>query len=54
LAAAEINAKGGVQFEIVNLDNKSSPQESVLMLKEAVDRGIRYVSRVPGRTTPMP
>jgi hypothetical protein len=34
-AAAEINAKGGVlggtQFEIVHFDNKSSPQESVLL-----------------------
>ena len=48
LVAAEINAKGGVQFEIVNLDNKSSPQESVLMLKEAADRGIRYVTQGAG------
>jgi branched-chain amino acid transport system substrate-binding protein len=46
--AAEINAKGGIQFEIVDLDNKSSPQESVLMLKEAVDRGIRYVTQGAG------
>src|SRR5262245_50471791 len=48
LAAAEINAKGGVQFEIVNLDNKSNPQESVLMLKEATDRGIRFITQGAG------
>ena len=48
LVAAEINARGGVQFEIVNLDNKSNPQESVLMLKEATDRGIRYVTQGAG------
>ncbi len=46
--AAEINAKGGIQFEIVDLDNKSSPQESVLMLKEATDRGIRYLTQGAG------
>ena len=46
--AAEINAKGGIQFEIVDLDNKSSPQESVLMLKEAADRGIRYLTQGAG------
>jgi len=48
LAAAEINAKGGVQLEIINLDNKSSPQDSVLMLKEAADRGIRYITQGAG------
>ena len=48
LVAAEINAKGGLQLEIVNLDNKSSPQDSVLMLKEAADRGIRYVTQGAG------
>ena len=47
-AAAEINSKGGIQFEIVDLDNKSSPQESVLMLKEAADRGIRYLTQGAG------
>ena len=47
-AAAEINSEGGIQFEIVDLDNKSSPQESVLMLKEAADRGIRYLTQGAG------
>jgi branched-chain amino acid transport system substrate-binding protein len=47
-AAAEINARGGVQFEIVNLDNKSSPQESVLQLKQITDSGIRYMTQGAG------
>jgi branched-chain amino acid transport system substrate-binding protein len=50
--AAEINAKGGVlggtQFEIVHLDNKSSPQESVLLLKQVTDSGIRYITQGAG------
>jgi len=48
----EINAKGGVlggtKLEMVHFDNKSSPQESVLMLKEATDRGIRYLTQGAG------
>ena len=48
LASAEINTKGGLQLEIINLDNKSSPQDSVLMLKEAADRGIRYITQGAG------
>ena len=51
-AAAEINAKGGVlggtQFEIVHFDNKSSPQESVLLLKQITDSGIRYLTQGAG------
>ena len=50
--AAEINAKGGVlggtQFEIVHFDNKSSPQESVLLLKQVTDSGIRYITQGAG------
>ena len=53
-AAAEINAQGGIQFEIVDMDNKSSPQESVLMLKEAADRGIRYLTQGAGSNNAMP
>src|SRR5260221_12481338 len=49
--AAEINAKGGIQFEIVDLDNKPSPQESVLMLKEDTDRGIHYLTQGAGPNT---
>ena len=51
-AAADINAKGGVlggaQFEIVHFDNKSSPQESVMLLKQVTDSGIRYVTQGGG------
>jgi len=51
-AAAAINAKGGVlggkKLEIVHYDNKSSPQESVLMLKQATDSGIRYLTQGAG------
>jgi len=47
-AAAAINAKGGIQFEIVNFDNKSSPQESVLVLKQVTDSGIRYMTQGAG------
>ncbi len=51
-AAAEINARGGVlggtQFEIVHFDNKSSPQESVLVLKQITDSGIRYLTQGAG------
>ena len=48
----EINANGGVvggtKLELVNLDNKSSPQESILMLQQAIDQGIRYVTQANG------
>ena len=51
-AAEEINAKGGVldgiRLEIVHFDNKSSPQESVLLLKQITDAGIRYVTQGAG------
>ena len=50
--AAEINAKGGVlggmKFEMVHFDNKSSPQESVLLLKQITDSRIRYVTQGAG------
>jgi branched-chain amino acid transport system substrate-binding protein len=48
----EINAKGGVvggaKLELINLDNKSSPQDSVLVLQKAIDDGIRYVTQANG------
>jgi branched-chain amino acid transport system substrate-binding protein len=47
-AAAAINAKGGVQFEFVHMDNKSSPQESTLLMKQVVDSGIRYITQGAG------
>jgi branched-chain amino acid transport system substrate-binding protein len=33
----------GVKFEMVPFDNKGSPQESLNVLKAAIDQGIRYV-----------
>ena len=42
-----INARGGAaggrKLEIVPFDDKASPQEAVLMLKQAIDQGIHYV-----------
>lgn len=51
LAAEIINARGGVlgrKIEIVPFDNKSSPQDSVLQLKAAIDQGVRYVTQGNG------
>jgi branched-chain amino acid transport system substrate-binding protein len=45
-AAEQMNAKGGVlgqKIEIVPLDNKLSPQESLIVLKSAIDQGIHYI-----------
>ena len=38
----------GVKFEIIPFDNKLSPQESLNVLKVAIDRGIRYVTQGNG------
>jgi branched-chain amino acid transport system substrate-binding protein len=37
------NAVPGVKFEVVGFDNKVSPQETLNVFKQIVDRGIRYV-----------
>ena len=46
-AADEANAKGGVlggkKVEIVPFDNKGTPQETLLVLNQAIDQDIRYV-----------
>lgn len=52
-ATAElINANGGVlggiKFEIIHFDNKGSPQESLLLLKQVTDAGIRFVTQGGG------
>ncbi|MCL4745174.1 MAG: branched-chain amino acid ABC transporter substrate-binding protein [Burkholderiaceae bacterium] len=39
---------GDVRFEFVPLDNKASPQESLTVLKQAIDQGIRYVVQGAG------
>ncbi|CAD5374809.1 Branched-chain amino acid ABC transporter substrate-binding protein [Rubrivivax sp. A210] len=43
--AEEFNKKNaaGVKFEFVSFDNKGSPQESLNVLKAAIDQGIQYV-----------
>ncbi|AKJ29291.1 branched-chain amino acid ABC transporter substrate-binding protein [Caldimonas brevitalea] len=33
----------GVKFEVIGIDNKLSPQESLNSLKSAIDQGVRYV-----------
>jgi len=45
-AVERLNAKGGAngqKFEVVPMDNKLSPQESLALLNRAVDEGIHYV-----------
>ncbi|NUZ08217.1 branched-chain amino acid ABC transporter substrate-binding protein [Piscinibacter koreensis] len=37
------NNPAGVKFEVVGMDNKLSPTESLNALKSAIDQGIRYV-----------
>jgi branched-chain amino acid transport system substrate-binding protein len=48
--ADEFNKKNaaGVKFEVVPFDNKGSPQESLTVLKAAIDQGIRYVTQGNG------
>ena len=52
LAAETINARGGVlggvKFEIVPFDHKTSPQEAQLVFKQAADQGIRYIAQGNG------
>ena len=38
----------GVKFELVSFDNKASPQESLTVLKQVIDQGIRYVAQGNG------
>jgi branched-chain amino acid transport system substrate-binding protein len=49
--AEELNAKGGIlgkKVEIVPLDNKTNPQESLIQLQKAIDAGVRYVTQGNG------
>ena len=49
--ADEVNAKGGIlgkKVEIVPLDNKTNPQESIIQAQKAIDAGIRYVTQGNG------
>lgn len=51
-AIEEVNAKGGVlrdvKLEAHSFDDKLSPQESVLLLKQIIDSGIRIVMQASG------
>jgi branched-chain amino acid transport system substrate-binding protein len=48
----EINARGGVlggrKLELVAFDSKSSPQETLIVLKQVIDQGIRFVAQAAG------
>lgn len=48
----EINARGGVlggrKLEVTAFDNKSSPQETLIVLKQVIDQGIRFVAQAAG------
>ena len=51
LLADEVNAKGGIQgkkVEIVPLDNKTNPQESLIQAQKAIDAGIRFLTQGNG------
>jgi len=39
------NAAPGVKFEVISFDNKVSPQETLNVFKQIVDRGILYVTQ---------
>ena len=42
------NNPAGVKFEVIPLDNKLSPAESLNQLKAAIDQGVRYVTQGNG------
>jgi branched-chain amino acid transport system substrate-binding protein len=49
--ADEVNAKGGIlgkKVEIVPLDNKTNPQESLIQAQKAIDSGVRYITQGNG------
>ncbi len=49
--ADELNAKGGIlgkKIEIVPLDNKTNPQESLVQAQKAIDSGVRYITQGNG------
>ena len=48
---AQVNAKAGPnepKFEVMDFDNKGTPQESLNALKAATDRGVRYITQGGG------
>lgn len=48
LAAERSSAKTGVKYEVTAFDNKASPQETLNVLKAAIDQGYRYVAQGNG------
>jgi branched-chain amino acid transport system substrate-binding protein len=49
--ADQVNAKGGIlghKVEIVPMDNKTNPQESLVQAQKAVDAGIHYITQGNG------
>ena len=42
------NNPAGVKFEVVAIDNKLSPAESLTALKAAIDQGVRYITQGNG------
>ena len=49
--AEKFSGKGnpaGVKFEVIALDNKLSPAESLNQLKAAIDQGVRYITQGNG------
>jgi branched-chain amino acid transport system substrate-binding protein len=49
--AEEVNAQGGIlgkKVEIVPLDNKTNPQESLIQAQKAIDAGVRFVTQGNG------
>jgi len=49
--ADQLNAKGGIlghKVEIVPMDNKTNPQESLVQAQKAVDAGIHYITQGNG------
>lgn len=49
--ADKANAEGWAgphKFEVVGFDNKSSPQESLSVLKTVIDKGFRYITQGNG------
>jgi branched-chain amino acid transport system substrate-binding protein len=42
------NNPAGVKFEVIGLDNKLSPTESLNALKTALDQGVRYITQGNG------
>lgn len=55
--ATQLNAEenpAGVQFEVIAMDSKSSPQEALNLLKSAVDQGVHYVIQGNGSNVGIP